>query len=83
MDPKKTVAPESAGEALLIDHGFSVINTTNGKLECLQLPLIIGGNSSGNIRDMLTSKAAVALEWAKKSELSTDPTSPDDDPRKD
>jgi hypothetical protein len=67
-----------AGEAIFISHGFTVINSTNGKLECHQGPTIIGSLTSGNVRDMLKGLAALGMEFANKSELSTDPTSPDD-----
>lgn len=66
------------GEAILIDHGFTVINSTNGKLECHVGVTVIGSLTSGNVRDMLSGKAALALQWAQKSELSTDQSSPDD-----
>jgi hypothetical protein len=66
------------GEALLINHGFTVVNTTNGKLEMHQGPTVIAGLSSANLADMLTAQKALELEFAKKSELTTDESSPDD-----
>ena len=68
----------SEGEAILVNHGFTVINATNGKLELHQGVTIIGGLSSGNLRDMLAAQKALELEFAKKSELTTDASSPDD-----
>ena len=68
----------SDGEAILIQTGLMVVNQTNGKLEFYQGPTIIGGLSSGNIREMVSSLAEVQLAWAKASELTTDDASPDD-----
>lgn len=72
--------PESTspGEAILILTGALAINATNGKLEFYQGPQIIGGLSTGNLRDMLSSLAAVQQSWAAKTELTTDASSPDD-----
>lgn len=75
MPPPQCSTPD--GEAVFIDHGFTVING-NGKLEVQQGATVIGGLTSGNVRDMLAGKAALATEWAKKSELTSDASSPDD-----
>jgi hypothetical protein len=67
-----------AGEAILIVGGIMAINQTNGKFELYQGPTIIGGLSTGNLADMLSSLAAVQQAWAAKTELTTDESSPDD-----
>lgn len=71
-------APSSDGEAIIFNFGFVIVNSTNGKLEAIQGPTLIGGLSSGNVRDMLIAQKSMELEFAKKSELTTDAESPDD-----
>ena len=62
----------------MIIPGVLVVNSTNGKLEISTGQTVIGGLSSGNVKDMLTGLAELQLAWAKQSELSTDEESPDD-----
>lgn len=68
---------DNGGRATFYDHGFIVINA-NGALETKASPVVIAGCSSGNIRSMQQAKAVFAMEFAKRAELSTDDSSPDD-----
>ncbi len=78
--PKTDAAAEApAGEAMGIDLGALVVNTTNGKAEFFQGPQIVFGLSSGNVRSMLAAKKELELKFAQQSELTTDASSPDDE----